>query len=108
MGTMTEPQNRYSSYLLRLWKTASDSEQCYRASLENNLHLLHLPVNGIDESYISVENILVVVICKLDHLVSRRVVPAVAGDRFFLAVMVELFLEQFIQEARAERAAGHG
>jgi hypothetical protein len=33
--TMTEPRDRYSSYLLRLWKTASDDERVCRASLES-------------------------------------------------------------------------
>ncbi len=32
---MTEPQGRYSSYLLRLWQTASGGELVLRASLEN-------------------------------------------------------------------------
>jgi hypothetical protein len=32
---MTEPQGRYSSYLLRLWQTASGGELVCRASLEN-------------------------------------------------------------------------
>jgi hypothetical protein len=35
MGTVTEPQQRYSSYLLRLWRTASDGGGSYRASLES-------------------------------------------------------------------------
>lgn len=33
--TMTEPQGRYSSYLLRLWQTASGGKLVCRASLEN-------------------------------------------------------------------------
>ena len=33
--TMTELQGHYSSYLLRLWQTASGGELVYRASLEN-------------------------------------------------------------------------
>jgi hypothetical protein len=32
---MREPQDRYSSYLLRLWKTASDGERVCRVSLES-------------------------------------------------------------------------
>jgi hypothetical protein len=35
MGTVTEPQQQYSSYLLRLWQTASDGGGSYRASLES-------------------------------------------------------------------------
>lgn len=34
MGTTTEPQDRYSSYLLRLWQSVSDGERVCRASLE--------------------------------------------------------------------------
>lgn len=32
---LTEPQPRYTSYLLRLWQTESDGEPVWRASLES-------------------------------------------------------------------------
>ena len=32
---MMEPKGRYSSYLLRLWQTASSGELAFRASLED-------------------------------------------------------------------------
>jgi hypothetical protein len=35
VSAMPEPQDRYSSYLLRLWHTASDGEGFCRASLES-------------------------------------------------------------------------
>ena len=35
MRTMKEPQDRYSSYLLRLWQTATDGERDCRVSLES-------------------------------------------------------------------------
>ena len=35
MTEMTEPRRHYSSYLLRLWRTANGGEQVCRASLES-------------------------------------------------------------------------
>lgn len=48
---MTNKQQRYLSYLLRLWQTSDDGEQIWRASLES-------PGTGERRGFASIEDLI--------------------------------------------------
>jgi hypothetical protein len=48
---MTNKQQRYLSYLLRLWQTSDDGEQIWRASLES-------PGTGERQGFASIEDLI--------------------------------------------------
>lgn len=49
---MANKQQRYLSYLLRLWQTSDDGEQIWRASLES-------PGTGERQGFASIEDLIV-------------------------------------------------
>jgi hypothetical protein len=49
---MANKQQRYLSYLLRLWQTSDDGEQVWRASLES-------PGTGERQGFASIEDLIV-------------------------------------------------
>lgn len=49
--TMTEPQGRYSAYLLRLWQTASSGELVCRASIEDAHSTERVGFGSLDELF---------------------------------------------------------